>query len=479
MSEQRPPEQPPPPAPPRPVAPTAGADVDASAGTIVGADAVASVAALLARGESQGIITPEQRQRLLLLVPHPHGAHAAPLAAASSAQRADGLPVELPQGFNVVFVAYGIGAMLVLFAAGWFLIDRWARLGPVGVLAVAAGYATVLALAARWLSAQRFRVAAGICTVLAIAMTPLGAWSLLALAGRWPDPASRDPLLLDAAWMAWQWLVLDLATLLAALVVLRWRPTPALTWAIAVALWGCWWHVGQLLRGANGPRAFERWLMLASGLALLFAAERVERWQRAADGNAADGGPSAEDVRGDFANGFWVTGAVATAAAYLVIWGRAEPAWRHLLPVFSLGLVALSLYLRRRSLLLTGVLGVLGYLGYLAGEVFRDYISFPILVAGFGILLIFVTVWTQARFPALVLRLDARRSGGAQRLPWSSATAALPALVALAMAMVALADVEQERLDAAFRERLAILRLHSGSVPSAPRRAGVPAKPLR
>jgi hypothetical protein len=490
MPDDRPREQAPPSTPPRHDASMAGEAPGATASPAVAAEQSTRVVtegdrpleSLLARGVSQGIISTQQRERLLDLASSSGDPSADTGAATSTARRDDRSPTEPPRGFNVVSVAYSMGALLVLFAAGWFLIDRWARLGPLGVLGIAAGYATVLAVAAHWLGAHRFRLAAGVCTVLAIAMTPLATWSLLAWAGRWPDPATRDPLLHDAAWMAWQWLVLDLATLLAALVVLWRRPTPAPTWAVAVALWGCWLHLGQLVRGADGPIAFERWLMLASGLALLFVAERVERWQRSRRApvrGAAGGGARDDEAHGDFANGFWVTGAVATAVAYLAIWGRAEPAWRHLLPLLSLGFLALSLYLRRRSLLLTGVIGVLGYLAYLAGEVFRDYVSFPILLAGFGILLIFVTVWTQLRFPALLQRLDAGRSGGERRLPWSPAMAALPALVALAMAAVSLADAEQERLDAAFRARLSILRLHSGSVPSAPQRRGATAKPLR
>lgn len=484
--------------PQQPVPDTSRDEVHASAapGASHHAAAVpAALAQLLALGVQKGIISSAQRERLLELpvrvgdaLPdesssrvlldasgpvHPRSPHAISHPAAPHAEPAAGL--------NVVSVAYGLGALLVLFAAGWFLIDRWARLGPFGVLAVAVGYAAVLVAGARWLTARRFAVAAGVCTVLALAMTPLAAWSLLSLAGRWPDPATRDPLLRDTAWMAWQWLVLDLSLLLSALVVLRQRPTAAPTWVVAVALWGSWWHVGQLLRGGDGPLAFERWVMLANGLALLLVAERVERWQRAAGARgplAADGMGHSWDG-GDYANGFWVTGAVATAVAYLAIWGRAEPAWRHLLPLLAFGLVALSLYLRRRSLLLTGVLGLLGYLAYLAGEVFRDYVSFPILVAGFGILLIFATVWTQTRFPALVERLEARRSGGDDRLPWSPAMAGLPLVVAVVMAAVSLAGAGEERRDAEFRQRLAILRLHSGSVPSPSLRPRAPAKPLR
>jgi hypothetical protein len=47
------------------------------------------------------------------------------------------------------------------------------------------------------------------------------------------------------------------------------------------------------------------------------------------------------------------------------------------------------------------------------------------------------------------------------------------------MAAVSLAGADEERRDAEFRQRLAILRLHSGSVPSPSLRPRAPAKPLR
>ncbi len=423
--------------------------------------------ALLTRGVEAGIISEEQRARLLAI--------AAPAAARPAAQGA-----ERPIGFNVVTVAYGLGALLVVFASGWFLVDQWSRLGEWGVLAVVAAYAGVLVLAAHWLARHRFPLAADLATMLAVSLTPLVAWAVLSLTGRWPTISPPGPLLHNTIWMAWQWVIVDLSLLLVALLVVRRRRIVTLTWPIAVALWATWFHVGQLLLGDDGPIGFDRWLLLANGCALLFVAERVERWQRRAAtdaGVAAGGDASARTVGRDFANAFWVTGLVATAVAYMVIWSRADEPWQHLLPLFSLGLVALSLYLRRRVVLLVGVAGILGYLAFLAEDVFKDYVSFPILLAGFGVLLILATVWTQTRFPALVERIDASRGDDERSLPWSPVMAALPTLFALSMAVLAFADAGEERVQRYFRERLQLLRLHSGSMSPERRLKGRAAPP--
>src|SRR5688572_6058133 len=57
-------------------------------------------------------------------------------------------PREARGGFNAITVAYSLGAMLVLFALGWFLVDRWRSLGPIGVFAVSALYAIAFAACA-------------------------------------------------------------------------------------------------------------------------------------------------------------------------------------------------------------------------------------------------------------------------------------------------------------------------------------------
>lgn len=99
------------------------------------------------------------------------------------------------------------------------------------------------------------------------------------------------------------------------------------------------------------------------------------------------------------------------------------------------------------------------------------------LLAALGLRVRFLTVWTQLRFPALVARLEAGRASDACPLPWSAPMAALPLATVLALALLALGDAAEEREQQAFRERLHLRRLHSGSLPRAvpPRPAPLPA----
>ena len=429
---------------------------------------------LLDRGVAQGIIDEGQRDRLRALALGDSPAQTVTAApSATSATSVTSAP-SATSALSVVTVAYALGALLVLFACGWFLVDRWARLGPWGVLGVALLYGGVLLAAERWLRGRGFTLAADICAALVVSLSPLVAWPFLSLSGRWPDPprhdpVTGDPLLRDTAWMAWQWLILELVMLLTALATLRRRAMVTVTWPLAGALAGAALHLSIIARSFGGSNASEQWMILAGGFAILLVAERVERWQRgpqrrgaaavAADGTERRAGP------GDYANAFWVIGLAGTTLGYMVLWLRADDsAWRHLLLPTALGLVALSLYVRRRTVLLFGVLGVIGYLGFLAQHVFREFISFPILLAGLGILVILATVWTQTRFPALVDRLEARRGSDERPFPWSGAMAALPIGVALAMSTLSYPDVREEREQEAFRQRLHILRTHSGSL---------------
>ena len=77
------------------------------------------------------------------------------------------------RGFNAITVAYGLGALLVLFASAWFLLDRWTRLGAPGVMAVALGYAAVFVASAIWFHRHEFPLASDVAVVLSVAVTPI------------------------------------------------------------------------------------------------------------------------------------------------------------------------------------------------------------------------------------------------------------------------------------------------------------------
>src|SRR5687767_13808984 len=71
-------------------------------------------------------------------------------------------PAEARRGLNAVTIAYWTGAVAVLFAFGWFIIDRWRVLGAAGLLAVSIVYAGLFAWTAHYLMRRGFRTAASL-----------------------------------------------------------------------------------------------------------------------------------------------------------------------------------------------------------------------------------------------------------------------------------------------------------------------------
>jgi len=389
----------------------------------------------------RGIISAEQRDLL-------HALHI----------QAKPAEAEAPRGFNWVNVAYGLGALLVLFSGAWFLVRQWEKLGPWGVLAVSFFYIGILVVADHRLRALGFKRAGDLAVMLAVALTALPAWSILSLTGEWPPDNTFNPPYVGQQYMASRWMVLELTVILVALFVLRVRRIAMLMHAIAFAMFWVWLHGTQLLEIGYYSPTYQRWTMLAGALLILATAEHIERWQL---------GQDIEKREGDFASPFWLIGCIAFAVSYMTIWVRADDIWKHLLPFVAAGFIVVSLVLRRRALAALGLVGMFGYLVFLADEVFRNSGLFPVVLAALGVLTIVGTVWLQRRFPELVRRFGAPTG---RSIPWSKGMAWLPVFFAASMAVIGLADAAEERINRDFRERLHLLRLHSGSIRTAPMR---------
>lgn len=402
---------------------------------------------LLQRAVERGILTDAQRASVLAL-------------AAESGPA----PRELPRGFNWVTVAYVLGAALVVFAGGWFLAQRWLALGPTGVLLIVLAYAGAAALSSRWLRSHEFPEAAGVAAMVAVSLTPVAVWSLESLSGWWPTESWGQPYYPGyPAAEASRWVVAELATILAALLVLRRRKYSALGFPIAVALFGLVNHVPRAMdlfaTNLFLTPVLERWLLLAGALIVLAIADSVDR--RVPRGR--------EPGAGDFAFPLWTVGLVALGSAILSFWPTAG-VMHHFLPVLALGAIAASLIMGRRTHLVFGILALFMYLLWLAAEVFRSTAYFPLALAGLGAALLFATVWFQRRFPSMTQRLGARR-GGRGGLPGTGIAPWLAAVSALGITAASVPEAMEERRNQEFQQRLHILRMHSGSLRAPPTRA--------
>jgi hypothetical protein len=369
---------------------------------------------LLDDAVARGLISSAQRTQLLALA-----------TEGSTAARA--WPGELlawareaPRGLNAISLAYGVGALVVLFALGWFLADRWDLLGPRGVLVVGLLYMALFWVTARVFRREGFATARGTALVFVVCTVPLVTWALLRSTGLWDalDPGSCR---LDAAYWDCRGraVVLAASAFVGALACMRaaaFGPlmVPGAT-ALTIVLFEL---VGELAR-AGGP-AVMGWpaVVVASVLATL-----AYETDRRRSGSA------------DYGRWLHLAAAVVAAVALVQLFTLEQDRRLLLLPT-ALAMIASSLFLRRVVWLLLGLLALFQSLSWLAREVFKDAVAFPLILGFVGLGLIIVTVLVQRAYPGLAERVRGRH-GVLPHVPGGAALLLAPALVAVLLFPVA------------------------------------------
>ncbi len=356
---------------------------------------------LLDLGVDRGIITAEQRAQLQTL-----------LGAVESASP----PREAERSFNGIAIAYAIGAIVVLFAFGWFMVDRWKVLGDGGVFALSVAYAGTFLIVAQVMKREGFPFARGVAMLLAVGMAPLAMYALVRWVGLWTPEldalCSRQPHPFAAC--QGQPLAIELAAVGAALLAMRQMPFSFFMIPIAVVSVTL---PERLLRELSaGPEFYGvatgwRWVIIASVLAA--AAYTVDRRQRDED------------------YGFWLWLSVAVTAWFgCMTLFQTDLSLRWYLAPVSLLVITASVILRRRALLIVGLFGVFGFLGWLAFDVFKVTTAFPIVLAMIGVAIIILTVWLQKRFPDVIRRMGGDPTQAAQ-FPGGVLALLAPALLGL------------------------------------------------
>jgi hypothetical protein len=274
--------------------------------------------------------------------------------------------------FDVVHVLWYAGALIVLGAMGMFSTTAFGLWGDAALLTTALVYGTLFLAAGAYLWRRELRTPGGLLVTCAVGMAPLAIYALQAIRHHSP---------LDAAegyrnfyvWIKSSWLPMELGTIAAALVALRFFPFPFLTVIIAFCLWFMsmdltpWWFGRDDFSWEQGAK-----VSIAFGLLVMAAAWLVDlrKWKN-----------------GDF--GFWLHlfGAM-TCWGGLVSQDAGEEFGRAVFCALNVGLVVLSVFLMRRVYAVFGALGVTMYLGYLASVVFATSILFPFALSAIGVALI-------------------------------------------------------------------------------------------
>ncbi|SHM60500.1 DUF2157 domain-containing protein [Phytopseudomonas punonensis] len=275
-------------------------------------------------------------------------------------------PSERPS-FQLSHIAYYFGALLIMGAMGWLMTEAWMSIGDGALLVISSAYLLLFLLGGRSLWCRGQPIPGGLLGAVAVSLTPLVVFAGQRLFGTWPMDDAQSDYVDYYRYVQGGWLVMEVATVLVGLLVLRLLPFPFIVMPIAVALWFMSMDLSELLHGEYFSWEQRRDVSLWFGLVILLASLLV-------DGRSKQ----------DFA--FW--GYLAGLSAFwggLSLMDSGSEFGKLLYCLINLGLIGLAVLLRRPLFMVFGALGVAGYLGYLAHDVFEDSLLFPVVVSLIGL----------------------------------------------------------------------------------------------
>lgn len=286
--------------------------------------------------------------------------------------------------FGVANVAYYLGALVVMSAMGWFMTLGWQKFGGGGIFLIATGYAIAFLLAGYYLwFSQNLKIPGGLLFTLAVWMVPLAIYGLEKFTGIWPrgDPGTFQDFHI---WVKGSWILMEIGTILAGLIALKFIRFPFLTFPIAFSLWYMSMDLTPLLLRRNEFTWNERlWVSLIFGAFILLVSYVVDR-----------------RTREDYAFWGYLFGLMAFWGGLSLMQSNSELN-KFLYCMINLGLMLLAIFLDRRAFLVFGALGVFMYLGHLSYEVFKDSMMFPFALSVLGLLIIFLGIKYQRNREAI------------------------------------------------------------------------------
>src|SRR5258706_1312708 len=126
--------------------------------------------------------------------------------------------------------------MRMISACAWFLGDKWDSLGSSGVLATTVIYFIIATGMGWWLRGKGYVIGGGLLITVAVCLVPLITFSIEDITGLWPGKVPGEyknyyPLIHGS------WIVMELATIAAAAIALRFVRFGFLTAPLAFSFW--------------------------------------------------------------------------------------------------------------------------------------------------------------------------------------------------------------------------------------------------
>lgn len=278
--------------------------------------------------------------------------------------------------FDLTHVLYYLGGFIAIGAMSFFMNLGFEAFGGWGIFFISLLYAALGLWLSERFAGKQFVVPAGICATFAVVLTPLAIYGLQLAMGWWPDDSTYNEY---HRYIKWHWLYLELATLVAGLVVAYRYKYPFLMMPIAVTLWYMSMDVAQMLTAQHYDFEFRMQITMLFGAVMTLIAFWVDI--RSAH-------------KADYAFWLYLFGVLAFWCGMTAQSSDSELS-KFIYCLINVAMIVIGVALVRRIFVICGALGVCFYFGYLAFDVFENSWLFPIVMTVMGLAVIYLGVLWQ------------------------------------------------------------------------------------
>lgn len=259
---------------------------------------------------------------------------------------------------------YYFGTMIVISGMGWLMNQVWESFHGAGLFAVAAGYAAIFVWASHRLR-HRAVVVSGLLLVMAVCMTPLAVFGLEKWWGIWPkaDPSKYRDFF---HYIRGGWCAMEVATLAAGILAMRWSRIPFAMAPVALVLWWMSMDATPLLFPEHSWKVHEL-VSLCNGLFMLAVAFAMDRRTKV-----------------DYAKWMYIFGMMSFWAGLSLLDSGSE--WgKFFYGLINVLLMLIGVLIERKVFLVFGSVGFFAYLGHLAWTVCKNWLLFPPILTLLGL----------------------------------------------------------------------------------------------
>lgn len=276
--------------------------------------------------------------------------------------------------FQGLHVLYYFGGVLILASMSWFLTTAWSN--GFAVMAISGLFALLYVIVGKSLwHKPNLKIPGGLLITAAVGLSPVFIYGFQRATGLWPQGNYMEYSIGIKATRFF----MEIGTILAALIALRFFRFTFITFPLAITLWFMSLDLTPLIFGKSAF-SFEEGKIVSCvfGFILLLGSYFVDK--------------KYQDI--DFAFWTYLYGMLAFWGSLSSMHGGSELK-KFIYCMLNAGFIVLSVYLRRRVFIVFGTLGILGYTSHLAWKFFRDSYAFPIVLALLGIFILFLGVKYQ------------------------------------------------------------------------------------